>query len=158
MAKPAGKPGVKSIAQNRKAFHKFEVLDKLQAGLVLAGTEVKSLREGGVNLGDAYVRPVGDELFLVNCHISEYKNRGYDGHDPLRKRKLLLRRREIKRLIGKIQERGLTVVPLRMYFNERGWAKVEIGLARGKKLHDRRDDMRRRDEEREMARHMTRRR
>lgn len=140
--------------KNKKAYHNFEITDKLEAGLVLLGTEVKSIREGNVSMGDSFVRVFGEELFLVNLHIAEYKQGGFANHDPMRKRKLLLHRGEIKRLSGKVRERGFTVVPLRIYFNERGLAKVEIGLCRGKRKYDKREAIRKRDQAREASRDM----
>ncbi len=138
--------------RNKKAFHNFEITDKLEAGLALLGTEVKSIREGNVTMGDSFVRVIGDELFLVNLHIAEYKQGGFANHDPMRKRKLLLHRCEIKRLSGKVRERGFTLVPLRIYFNERGIAKVELGVCRGKRQYDKREAIKKRDQAREMSR------
>lgn len=142
--------------KNKKAYLQYYVEDEIESGLVLQGTEVKSVREGNVSMGDSFVRPVGSELYLVNLHISIYKQGGYANHDPLRRRKLLLHRREIKRLRGKIRERGFTLVPLRIYFNDRGYAKVLLGLCRGKRLHDRREAIRRREGDREIERHLRR--
>lgn len=143
--------GEKPIATNRKAWHDFEILETHEAGLVLKGTEVKSLREGQVNFKDSYAALSNDEAWLVGCHIAPYHHGSDANHTADRSRKLLLHRREISRLIGKVAERGLTLVPLRLYFKN-GRAKVELGLARGKKLHDKRDDARRRDAERDIAR------
>jgi len=143
-------PGEKVIATNRKAFHNFTILEKYEAGLVLRGTEVKSLREAQVNFKDCYAAIDGNEAWLIGCHISPYHHGSDANHDPERRRKLLLHRREIGRLLGKVAERGLTLVPLRLYFKD-GRAKVELGLARGKKLHDKRAAIRERDERREMA-------
>jgi len=142
--------GEKVIATNRKAFHNFTILESYEAGLVLRGTEVKSLREAQVNFKDCYAAIDGDEAWLIGCHITPYHHGSDANHDPERKRKLLLHRREIGRLLGKVAERGLTLIPLRLYFKE-GRAKVELGLARGKKLHDKRAAIRERDERREMA-------
>jgi SsrA-binding protein len=139
------------VAKNRAARHDYEILDQFEAGLVLTGTEVKSIREGRVNLGDAYGVVRNGELWLVNAHISPYGSGGYVNHEPTRTRKLLLHRREIRRLIGSVERQGLTLVPLEMFFL-RGRAKVRLALARGKKLHDKRDDARRREAEREMSR------
>jgi SsrA-binding protein len=141
----------KVVARNKKAGWKFEILEKFEAGLVLLGTEVKSLRDGRVALADSYARFRGDELYLMNCHISPYERAGHVNHEPMRPRKLLLRRRELRRLKTKIEERGLTVVPLSIYFR-RGIAKTELGLARGKARHDKRQDVKRRDAEREIRR------
>jgi SsrA-binding protein len=143
------KSGEKVVAVNRQASHNYHLLDRLEAGLVLQGTEVKSIREGRVNLKDSYAAVEGDELFLLQCHVSPYSHGNRENHDPLRKRKLLLHRREIRRLIGKIAERGFTLVPTRMYFRN-GRVKVELALARGKKEHDRRAAVRQRDLEREL--------
>lgn len=139
--------------KNKKAYREFHIEDKIEAGIVLQGTEVKSMRCGNVNIGDAFVRHQGEELYLFNLHISEYAQRGYSSHDPLRKRKLLLHKREIRRMSGKIRERGYTVIPLEIYFNKRGYAKVLLGLCRGKKLYDKRQDMKKRDMKREMDRY-----
>jgi SsrA-binding protein len=143
--------GDKVIATNRKAFHNFSILETYEAGLVLRGTEVKSLREAQVNFKDCYAAIDNGEAWLIGCHITPYHHGSDANHDPERRRKLLLHRREIGRLLGKVAERGLTLIPLRLYFKE-GRAKVELGLARGKKLHDKRAAIRERDERREMAR------
>ena len=140
----------KLIATNRKARHEFEILETYEAGLCLKGTEVKSLRDGQVNFKDSYASVHNQEVWLVGCHIAPYHHGSDANHDPDRSRKLLLHRREIARLIGKVAERGLTLVPLRLYFKE-GRAKLELGLARGRKLHDKRQAIRERDERREMA-------
>ena len=137
-------PAEKVVATNRKAFHNFAILETVEAGLVLKGTEVKSLREAQVNFKDSYASIDNDEAWLIGCHISPYHHGSSANHDPDRKRKLLLHRREIARLLGKVAERGLTLVPLRLYFKD-GRAKVELGLARGKKLHDKRAAIRERD-------------
>jgi SsrA-binding protein len=142
--------------KNKKAYFQYYVDDEIEAGLVLQGTEVKSIRAGNVSMGDSFVRPVGDELFLVNLHIAAYKQGGYTNHEPLRRRKLLLHRREIRRLGGKIRERGYTLVPLKIYFNGRGYAKVLLGLCRGKRLRDKRETIRRREGKREIERHLKR--
>lgn len=140
-----------SIAKNRSARHDYEILDTFEAGLVLTGTEVKSLRDGKANLSDAYGVVRNGELWLLNAHIAPYGSGGYVNHDPTRSRKLLLHRREIRRLIGAVERQGLTLVPLELYFL-RGKAKVRLALGRGKKLHDKRDAARRRDAERDIAR------
>lgn len=140
--------GIKVVAVNRKAGYDYELLERVEAGLVLLGTEVKSARQGRVNLKDSYAAPDNGELFLVQCHITAYTHAHYDNHDPLRRRKLLLRRREIRRLIGKITERGLTLIPTRIYFRN-GRLKVELALAKGKRPHDRRAAIRERDIDRE---------
>ena len=139
----------RTISTNRRARHEYEILETIEAGLVLRGTEVKSLRDGQVNFKDSYATVRNDEAWLLGCHISPYSHGTDANHDPERDRKLLLRRREISRLTGKIAERGLTLVPLRLYFKS-GRAKVELGLGRGKKLHDKRSAIRERDVKREM--------
>lgn len=139
----------KVISTNRKAFHNFSILETYEAGLVLRGTEVKSLREAQVNFKDAYVAIDNSEAWLVGCHISPYHHGTDANHDPERRRKLLLHKREISRLLGKVAERGLTLIPLRLYFKQ-GRVKVELGLARGKKLHDKRAALRERESRREM--------
>jgi SsrA-binding protein len=133
---------VKEIAVNRQAFHNYEILEKFEAGLVLTGTEIKSAREGRVNLRDSYGLVKSGEVWLLNCHISPYSHGNYANHDPLRTRKLLLKRSEINRLVGRTTERGLTLVPLRMYLKE-GRLKCEIALAKGRKLYDKREVARR---------------
>ena len=138
----------KNIAENRKAFHDFHILETFDAGLVLLGTEVKSIREGRVNLRDSYARTENAEVFVYNIHIQPYTHRGYADHDPLRRRKLLLHAHEIRKLIGKTIERGMTLVPLRMYFKN-GKVKIDIGLAKGKKVHDKRETIKRREADRE---------
>ena len=137
------------VASNRRARYDYEILETYEAGLVLRGTEVKSLREGNANFKDSYARVDGNEVWLVGCHISPYHHGTDANHDPERKRKLLLHRSEINRLIGKTLERGLTLVPLRLYFKH-GRVKLELGLARGKKLHDKRRVLREREARREM--------
>jgi SsrA-binding protein len=139
----------RTIATNRRARHEYEVLETVEAGLVLKGTEVKSLRTGQVNFKDSYATVRNREAWLLGCHISPYSHGTDANHDPERDRKLLLHRREIERLMGKVAERGLTLVPLRLYFRE-GRAKLEIALARGKKLHDKRSSIREREVQREM--------
>ena len=145
------KTGDRTVATNRRARHQYEILETVEAGLVLRGTEVKSLRAGQVNFKDSYATMRNAEAWLLGCHISPYSHGTDQNHDPERDRKLLLRRREISRLTGKIAERGLTLVPLRLYFKN-GRAKVELGLARGKKLHDKRSAIREREVRREMDR------
>jgi len=142
----------KVVATNKKAFHDFHIEETMEAGIVLKGSEVKSLRAGKVNLRDSYAKIKNGEIFLVNVHISPYSHATYDRQDPRRQRKLLLHRREIRKLIGKVQERGFSLVPLRIYFNERGKAKVELALARGKRRYDRRQAIARREADREMRR------
>jgi SsrA-binding protein len=137
-----------NIAENRKAFHDYHVLDTWEAGMVLLGTEVKSIREGRVNLRDSFARIEKGEVWLYNVNISSYSHRGYADHEPLRQRKLLMHRDEIRKLIGKTTEKGMTLVPLRMYFSK-GRVKVAIGLAKGKKDYDKRETIKRRETERE---------
>jgi len=141
----------KIIATNRKANFQYQILEKFEAGLVLQGSEVKSLREGKANLNDAYATFHRGELFLYHCHISPYVHAGPFTHEPLRARKLLLHARELDKLQGKIQEKGLTLIPMKLYF-KRGKAKVELGLGKGKKLFDKRETIKRREQDREMAR------
>jgi len=133
--------------RNKRAFFEYHILEKYEAGIALRGTEVKSIREGNVNLAESFARVMEGELFLVNCHIPEYRAGGWTNHDPRRARKLLIHRRELDRLVGKIELKGLTLVPLRLYFNARGYAKVEIGVAKGKKLHDKRSAVKERESE-----------
>lgn len=142
-------PNIKTVCQNRKARHDFHILEVMEAGMVLRGTEVKSLREGRANLKDSYARLKDGELFLMQAHISPYSHAYYDNHEPDRPRKLLLHRQELKRLAGKAKEKGLTLVPLRIYFKD-GKAKVELALARGKKVHDKREALKRKTEQREL--------
>jgi len=143
----------KTVVTNRKAFHDFEIIEKIEAGIVLQGTEVKSVRAGRVSFKDSYAKVIDGELWVVNMHISPYDHGSIWNHDPLRQRKLLLHKREIKRLIGKIEERGLTLVPLRIYFRD-GIAKIELALARGKKIYDKRRDIAKRDTDRDMQREL----
>jgi SsrA-binding protein len=141
--------GDRTIATNRRARHDFEILETVEAGLVLRGTEVKSLRGSHVTFKDAFATIRNNEAWLVGCHINPYSHGTDANHDPERDRKLLLHRKEISRLTGKVAERGLTLIPLRLYFKS-GRAKLEIGLARGKKLHDKRSALRERETRREM--------
>jgi len=143
----------RDITVNRRAFHDYTIGERFEAGLVLIGSEVKSLRDNRAHLKDAYARFFGEELWLVGAHISPYAPASQFGHDPVRNRKLLLHRREIERLRGKIKERGLTLVPLRLYWSH-GRAKAELGLGTGKKLHDKRAAIRERMEKREIDRAM----
>lgn len=145
--------GARLIADNRKARHKYEVLDTVEAGLALLGTEVKSLREGKVHLDEAYARIDGGEGWLVGAHIAEYTHGNRQNHIPTRRRKLLLKRSELRKLEEKAKQKGLTLVPLKLYFNERGLAKVTIGVCRGKKTHDKRQASREKDARREMREH-----
>lgn len=137
-----------NIAENRKAFHDYHILDTWEAGMVLLGTEVKSIREGRVNLRDSFARIERGEVWLYNVNISAYSHRGYADHEPLRQRKLLMHRDEIRKLIGKTTEKGMTIVPTRMYYKN-GRVKVEVGLAKGKKDYDKRETIKRREVDRE---------
>jgi len=137
-----------SIAENRKAFHDFHLLESFEAGLVLLGTEVKAIREGRVNLRDSFARVEDGEVFLYNVNISPYSHRGYADHEPLRRRKLLLRREEIRKLVGKTVEKGMTLVPVRLYFKN-GRVKVAVSLAKGKKDYDKRETIKKREVDRE---------
>jgi SsrA-binding protein len=142
------KTSERPIADNRKAFHDFHILETFEAGVALLGTEVKSIREGRVNLRDSFARVEQGEVFLYNVHISSYSHRGYADHEPLRRRKLLLKKQEIRKLIGKTVERGMTLVPVRLYFkNSR--VKVALGLAKGKQARDKRETIRAREADRE---------
>ena len=139
------------LADNRKAHHDYHILHTYEAGIVLLGTEVKSIREGRVNLRDSFARVEGAEVFIYNIHVSPYSHRGYADHEPTRRRKLLLHKGEIRRLIGKTVERGMTLVPVRMYLKN-GRVKVVVGVAKGKKTYDKRETIRRREAERETRR------
>lgn len=156
--KPAGKsqPGRQILASNRKARHNYSILETFEAGVVLLGTEVKSLRDGRASLADAYATVEDGEVWLRNLHIPEYHHGSWTNHDPRRTRKLLLHRRQIDVLIGKIRDGNLALVPLALYFSE-GKVKVELALARGKRAHDKRQDMARRDAQREVVRALSRR-
>ena len=143
--------GTKVVSDNRRARHEYTLLERVEAGLQLVGTEVKSLRANGASLAQAYAEERGGEIWLVGAHIAPYDKSGATGHDPDRARKLLLHRREIDRLAGRARERGLTLVPTRLYFKD-GRAKVEIALARGKELRDKRRDIAKRDADRQIER------
>jgi len=143
--------GEKVVCVNRKARHDYHIEEVFEAGLVLTGSEVKSLRDGRANLKDSYGRILKDEAFLLNAHISPYPAANRFNHDPTRTRKLLLHKQEIRRLAGKVQERGLTLIPLKLYFKN-GRAKVELALARGKKLYDKRESLRKKAAQREIER------
>jgi SsrA-binding protein len=144
--------GRKVVAQNRKALHEYYIDERYEAGLVLSGTEVKSLREGRSTIGDAHAAEMQGELWLFNAYIPEFHGGNQFNHETRRPRKLLMRRRQIESLKGAVQRKGLTVVPLSIYFNERGWAKVELGLARGKKMVDKREAEKERDWQRDKQR------
>ena len=142
---------IKTVATNRKAYHNYHLQDSVEAGIALTGTEIKSVRAGRVSLGDAYVRPEGGELWLLNTHIARYEAGSYLSHEPTRPRKLLLHRKQIDILTSKVLEKGLTLIPLKVYIKD-SIAKVEIALARGKKLYDKRESITRREIEREIGR------
>ena len=144
------------VATNRKAYYAYHIEDTFEAGLELRGTEVKALREGRINVGESFARVDHDEMILYNCHINHYSHGNIMNHDPLRARKLLLHRQQIHRLLGQTQRRGLTLIPLKVYFNERGIAKIQLALARGKRQYDRREDVKKREDTRDMARAMKR--
>jgi SsrA-binding protein len=147
---------IKTLATNRKAFHNYHIGESIEAGIALTGTEIKSIRGGRVSLVDAYVRPEGGELWLLNAHIARYEASSYMSHQPTRPRKLLLHRKQIEALTGKVLERGFTLVPLRLYIKD-SLAKVEVALARGKKLYDKREAIARQETEREIERAIKRR-
>ena len=140
------------VAENRKARFNYEIIDTFEAGLVLTGTEVKSLREGKANIAESYATEEGGEIWLINSYLPEYLQANRFNHETRRRRKLLLNKKEVRRLIGAVQREGMTLVPLRIYFNDRGRAKLELALARGKKLHDKRETEKKRDWERQKAR------
>ncbi len=143
--------GIKTLATNRKAYYDYHIQDSIEAGIVLTGTEIKSIRMGRVSLGEAYVRPENGELWLLNAHIARYEAGSYMSHEPGRPRKLLLHRKQIDSLISKVSEKGLTLLPLKLYIKD-SIAKVEVALARGKKLYDKRESIARRETEREIGR------
>jgi SsrA-binding protein len=145
---------MKTVSTNRKAFHEYHIEEKFEAGIVLTGTEVKSLREGRANLKESYAKVTNGELFLMNAHISPYSCGNMFNHEPKRTRKLLMHKREIDRLMGKVRERGYALVPLSIYFNQQNRAKIELGLAKGKTLYDKRESIRRKDEKRAVEREM----
>ncbi|MBI3361598.1 MAG: SsrA-binding protein SmpB [Chloroflexi bacterium] len=151
MAQINAKEGIKVVATNRKATHDYFISDRFEAGLVLRGSEIKSIRAGQVNLRESYVREERGEMWLVNAHIAVYDPASRDNHAPTRPRKLLLHRKEIARLLEKAQQKGLTIVPLRLYLSK-GRAKIEIALAKGKRQYDKRQAMAKRDSDREIAR------
>jgi SsrA-binding protein len=142
---------IKTVATNRKAYHNYHIGDSVEAGLALTGTEIKSIRNGRISLGDAYVRPLAGELWLLNAHIARYEAGSYLSHEPTRPRKLLLHRKQINSLTSQIAEKGLTLVPVRLYLKD-SLAKVAIALAKGKKLYDKRESIARREIERELGR------
>ena len=141
-------------ASNRKAYHEYHILDKYEAGIELFGTEVKSLREAQANLKESYVIVRKNQAWISGMHINRYSNTGHEGHDPTRNRRLLLNKREILKIKQSVEQKGLTVVPLKLYFSENGWAKVEIGLAKGKKIFDKKNSIKERDIKRNMQREL----
>ena len=153
MSPASGRGHRRTVARNRRARHDYEVLDRAEAGLELKGPEVKSIRAGNVSFGDAYATVSDGELWLRSLHVGPYRDAGASNPDPMRTRRLLMHRHEIKRLAAAVEEKGLTVVPLEIYF-VRGIAKVELGLARGRKLHDKRELIKRREQDREARRAM----
>ena len=156
MARKPDPSGIKIIAKNRKAWHEFEILDTWEAGLVLLGTEVKALRNGRASLGDSYGEIRKGEAWLLKMHIGPYEMGNRENHEPFRPRKMLLTKREIRKIRPKLEEQGLTLVPLKIYF-KKGLVKIEIGLGRGKKTHDKRDSKAKKDVDRRMARELGRR-
>ena len=142
----------KVVAENRKARRDYEILDSWEGGIVLLGSEVKSIRQGAANLKESYIRFENGECYLVGCHISPYKFSSAVAYDPLRPRKIMLHKREIERLAGQVKQKGLTVVPLKLYFNARGRCKLDMGLGRGKKLYDKREDVKAKEAARQMER------
>jgi SsrA-binding protein len=147
-------PKLKVVADNRKARFNYEIGETFEAGVALTGSEVKSLRAGKATIAESYADPRGEELWLINANIPEYLQAGRDNHAPKRPRKLLLHKRQIHKLIGAVEREGMTIVPLRLYFNPKGRAKIEVALARGKKLHDKRETMKKRSWDRERGRLM----
>jgi SsrA-binding protein len=145
--------GTKIICKNRKAFFNFEIVEAMEAGISLLGSEVKSLREGRANLSDSYGKIRNGELYLIDCHISPYVQANLQNHDPLRERKLLIHKRELKKFQGKVAERGFSLIPLKLYFKN-GKVKVELALARGKKSYDKREAIKKKDQRRELERIM----
>lgn len=139
--------------KNKKAYFEYHILDKYVAGIELLGTEIKSIRAGKANLSDGFCTFVGNELYAFNIHISEYSMGSFRNHEPKRNRRLLLNKKELKKLQSKTQDKGITIVPLQIFFNERGFAKMEIALAQGKKLHDKRDSLKERDAKIEISRY-----
>lgn len=151
----APKPGGgKLVAENRKARYNYDIEERLEAGIVLTGSEVKSLRMGKATIAESYASEEGGQIYLINAHIAEYAQAAHANHTPTRPRKLLLHRKQIAKLIGATRRQGMTLVPLRLYFNDRGIAKIQLGLARGKKMHDKRETEKKRDWERQKGRLM----
>ena len=144
----------KVIVNNRKAFHDYIIEDRFEAGIVLTGTEIKSIRNGKASLADSYCQFKGDELFVVGMHIAEYDKGTYNNHDPKRDRKLLLTARELRKLKNKVQEKGLTIIPILLYINEKGLAKLDIALARGKHYYDKRETLKNKDSKRDVEKQL----
>ncbi|KAA5542180.1 SsrA-binding protein SmpB [Roseiconus nitratireducens] len=155
-AKKKPEKGFKAVSENRKARHRYEILDSIECGLMLIGSEVKSMREGKMSLDEAHIRAKDQELWLIGADIAHYNNAGMWNHDPRRPRKLLVHQREFDSFAGRAHERGLTLIPLRVYFNDRGLAKCVMGLVKGKKLHDKRETLKKRDADRGLQRAMRR--
>ncbi|MCA9137849.1 MAG: SsrA-binding protein SmpB [Planctomycetales bacterium] len=153
-AKKKSDSGFTIVSENRKARHRYEILDSIECGLMLMGSEVKSMREGKLSLDEAHIRVKDRELWLIGADIAHYNNAGMWNHDPRRPRKLLIHAREFDKFAGRAHERGLTLIPLRVYFNERGLAKCLMGLVKGKKLHDKRETLKKRDSDRGLQRAM----
>ncbi|MBN8945064.1 MAG: SsrA-binding protein SmpB [Rhizobiales bacterium] len=151
---PKQDPNIKLIADNRRGRYDYEIMETFEAGLSLTGTEVKSLRAAKATIAESYAGPSGEEFFLFNCNIPEYLQANRFNHEPRRPRRLLLHKKEIAKLIGGVQREGMTVIPLKLYFNQKGRAKLQIALARGKKLHDKRESEKKRDWQRDQARIM----
>ncbi|HEY7465884.1 MAG TPA: SsrA-binding protein SmpB [Dehalococcoidia bacterium] len=145
-------PAHRDVAVNRRALHDYEILERIEAGIALTGSEIKSIRQGKVSLQEAYARPEHGQLWLQGAHIADYEAASYNGHEPRRARRLLLHRSQINELARQVEQRGLTLIPLRMYLNKRGLAKVEIAVARGRRQYDKRQAIAQRDAEREMER------
>jgi SsrA-binding protein len=144
------KTGIKIITENRKAWHDYQILEKFEAGLVLLGTEIKPVKAGQIQLKDSYVEFINDEMFLIHAHISTYTASSYNNHVPERKRKLLMKKSEIARLYAKVKEKGLGIIPLKVYL-KKGFIKIEIAFVKGKKAHDKRESIKKRDVDRELA-------
>jgi SsrA-binding protein len=143
----------KIFIKNRPATFEYAIEDRLTAGMVLTGSEIKSVRMGRVSFNDSYCLYINGELWVKSLHIAEYANAGYASHDPVRERKLLLKQKELRKWAAKVKEKGLTIVPLNIFINDKGFAKMEIGLGKGKKLHDKRESIKSRDVDREMSRY-----
>src|SRR5437016_1754642 len=150
MAEKVEKDAKESVARNKRARHDYHILDTWEAGVVLTGSEVKALRDGKANISDAYAIVKDGEVFLLNLHISPYERASYFNHEPTRTRKLLLHRKEIRKMIGSVERQGLTLIPLELYF-KKGTAKVALALGKGKAEHDKREDLKRKDDERDIA-------